>query len=126
MLPFDANATEYIQTVEGNFIGEILRNFDTVRNGTSTVKYMHDFLHDNDIGPIAGALGITALRWPGMGSNIAFELWRTDSGALHARVLYCGQPIETIHGTLDWLPLEELEGILRPFVPEDIVALCNS
>lgn len=28
-----------------------------------------------DIGPILGALGIKALRWPGMGSNIAFEVW---------------------------------------------------
>lgn len=44
---------------------------------------------------------------------------------LYARVLYSGQPVETIHGTLDWLPLSSLIDILTPYVPEDIVALCG-
>jgi 2-phosphoxylose phosphatase len=63
-----------------------------------------------------------------MGSNIAFEIWRTEGrdSALFARVLYSGQPIETVHGTLDWLPLESLISILKPYVPVDIVALCNA
>jgi 2-phosphoxylose phosphatase len=69
------NAKVYIQTVEGLFIGEIIRGIKALQNGTTKAKYVHDFVHDGDIGPIAGALGITALRWPGMGSNIAFEIW---------------------------------------------------
>lgn len=48
------------------------------------------------------------------------------SSSLFARVLYCGQPIETIHGTLDWLPLESLIAILQPYVPTDIESLCNA
>lgn len=121
-----SNATTYIQTVEGLFIGEILQRFASVQAGKNTVKYEHDFVHDGDIGPIAGALGIQSLRWPGMGSNIAFELWKVDGGAIYARVLYSGQPMETIHGLLDWLPLSRLVGILKPYVPADIVQLCNS
>jgi len=77
---------------------------------------------------VLGALGITQLRWPAMGSNIAFEIWRTEgtNSSLFARVLYCGKPIETVHGILDWLPLESLIAILKPYVPTDIVALCSA
>ena len=121
-----SDAKKYIWTTEGLFIGEILSRFAAVQAGTSTIKYEHDFLHDGDIGPIAGALGITALRWPGMGSNIAFEIWKANDGSLYARVLYSGQPMRTIHGILDWIPLSQLVDILDPFVPKDIIALCNS
>ncbi|KIY42898.1 histidine acid phosphatase [Fistulina hepatica ATCC 64428] len=121
-------ATLYIQLVEGLFIGEVLARFEAVANGTSDLKFSHTFAHDGDVGPVLGALGINELRWPGMGSNIAFEIWETSDSQnpLYARVLYCGQPIETIYGVLDWLPLSSLIAILRPFVPEDIVAMCNA
>ena len=69
------NVTAYIQTVEGLFIGEIVRGLQSVQDGTNTYKYVHDFVHDGDIGPICGALGITSLRWPAMASNLALELW---------------------------------------------------
>ena len=125
----NANATEYIQLVEGLFIGEILAHFKAVIAGTTSTVYSHTFVHDGDIGPILGALGITALRWPAMASNIAIEIWETEgeySASLYSRVLYCGKPVETIHGTLDWLPLESLIAIMQPFVPTDIVAQCNA
>ncbi|KAH8649852.1 histidine phosphatase superfamily [Xylariales sp. PMI_506] len=121
----------YIQTVEGVFIGEFLSHFQDLLNGNqSSVKYRHYFVHDNDLGPFLGALGIKQLRWPGMGSNIAFEVWQTGTcssgtSGLYARVLYSGQPIETIYGTLDWIPLSELISILSPYVPADIVSLCS-
>lgn len=124
---------KYIQVVEGLFIGEIVSRLESVANGTiQEGKYSHVFVHDGDIGPVAGALGVESLRWPGMGSNIAFEIWKTHNhaseanDAYFARVLYSGQPIKTIHGDIDWMPLESLLGILRPFIPTDIVTLCNS
>lgn len=66
---------EYITLVEGLFLGEILARFEGVKTGTFTGRYSHIFVHDGDIGPVAGALGIEALRWPGMASNIVFEIW---------------------------------------------------
>ncbi|RHZ49830.1 histidine phosphatase family protein [Aspergillus thermomutatus] len=121
----NANATRYIQLVEGLFIGEIVRKLEAVAEGTSGLSYSHNFVHDGDIAPILGALGIKALRWPGMGSNIAFEVWKTSSSEYFARVLYSGHTIETIHGRLDWIPLSTLLDILRPFIPEDIISMCN-
>lgn len=43
----------------------------------------------------------------------------------YARVLYSGQPVETIHGTLDWMKLSELVGIMSPYVPGNITDLCG-
>ena len=121
----NANATAYIQSLEGNFIDEILDKLTAVANGTSELKWVHDFLHDNDVGPIVASLGITVLRWPGLGSNVAFELWQTDSNEWYVRVLYSGVPLQTIYGALDWVPLQRIVDIMQPFVPTDIVALCS-
>lgn len=68
-------ATRYIQLVEGMFIGEIVGRLQAVRDGTSELVYEHVFAHDGDVGPVLGALGIVGLRWPGMGSNVAIEVW---------------------------------------------------
>ncbi|RAK80200.1 histidine phosphatase family protein [Aspergillus fijiensis CBS 313.89] len=122
----NANATRYIQLVEGLFIGEIVQHLEAVAQGSSALVYRHNFVHDGDLGPVLGALGIRALRWPGMGSNIAIEIWETANSEHYARVLYSGRAIETIHGTLDWIPLASLIEILRPFIPDDIITLCEA
>lgn len=69
------NATLYIQLTEGLFIKEILGRIEAVAHGKSDLVYSHNFVHDGDIGPVLGALGIEQLRWPAMASNIAFEIW---------------------------------------------------
>ncbi|KAJ5455607.1 uncharacterized protein N7458_003871 [Penicillium daleae] len=120
--------TKYIQVVEGLFIGEIVAHLQAVQDGKSTLDYSHVFVHDGDIGPILGALGINALRWPAMASNIAIEVWKThdkSSVGYYARVLYSGQPVQTIHGTLDWIDLADLIAILSVYVPTDIKSLCG-
>ncbi|RMJ23042.1 Histidine acid phosphatase, partial [Aspergillus sp. HF37] len=50
---------------------------------------------------------------------------KTSDTKLYARVLYSGHPLETIHGSLDWIPLSTLKDILKPFVPEDIISICK-
>ncbi|KAL4967056.1 histidine phosphatase family protein [Aspergillus stella-maris] len=117
--------TEYITVIEGMFIRELVRKFEAVRDGKEEAVYNHVFAHDGDIAPLLGALGIRALRWPGMASNVAFEIWETTTGEFFARVLYSGRAIETVHGVLEWVPLDRLIEILNVYVPEDIVALCG-
>ncbi|KAJ5232849.1 hypothetical protein N7468_005805 [Penicillium chermesinum] len=117
---------KYIQVVEGLFIGEIVARLKAVRDGTSALDYVHNFIHDGDIGPVLGSLGIDALRWPGMASNIAFEIWKTNAtGSLFSRVLYSGHPVKTVHGELDWVSIDDLIDIMTPYVPTDIKALCG-
>lgn len=66
--------------------------------------------------------------WPGMGSEIVFELWRKGKGGKHyVRVLFSGQPLETSTplGTLDMVPLDKLDAYLDGVIPQDMVAACN-
>ncbi|CAG8362180.1 unnamed protein product [Penicillium salamii] len=121
------DVVKYIQVVEGLFIGEIVSRLQAVLDGKSSLDYSHIFIHDGDIGPILGALGIEVLRWPAMASNIAFEVWETEGSekSFYARVLYSGHPVRTVHGVLDWVPLSDLIGILHPYVPQDITSLCE-
>ncbi|KAK9453393.1 putative histidine acid phosphatase [Dipodascopsis uninucleata] len=116
---------KYITLVEGLFIGEIVSNFEAVLRGDKDYVFRHTFVHDGDIGPVLGALGIKALRWPAMASNIAFEIWETSKSQHYVRVLYSGHTLKTIYGDLEWMPLTQLIKILKKYVPDDIIALCN-
>lgn len=97
------NATDYIKSVSGPFIAEIIDRLDKPPKG---LKFSHTFAHDGDIGPLSGALGIETLRWPGMGSNIAIEVWEVDCKKI-VRVLYCGAPIRSRFGFGDGVPLDQ-------------------
>lgn len=97
------NATDYIKATSGPFIAEIV---DRLQNPVKDLVFSHTFAHDGDIGPLAGALGIETLRWPGMGSNIALEVWSVDNQKI-IRVLYCGAPIRSRFGYGDGVPLDE-------------------
>ncbi|KAF9579457.1 hypothetical protein BGW38_004272 [Lunasporangiospora selenospora] len=129
----NSQATQLIQVVEGLFIGEIVGRLQAVLDGKQEYVYAHTFFHDGDIGPILGALGIDVMRWPGMASNVAIEIWEVSAEQFHkapatthyARVLYSGHPIKTIHGTLDWIELSKLISILQVYVPKDIISLCG-
>ena len=69
------DASQYIKLVEGLFLKEIATRLESVAESTLVRAYTHHFLHDGDLCPVLGALGIEQLRWPGMASNIAFEVW---------------------------------------------------
>lgn len=48
-----------------------------------------------------------------------------EQESLYARVLYIGQPLETMQGELDWIGLLSVVDIMSPYVPENITALCR-
>jgi hypothetical protein len=50
----------------------------------------------------------------------------TLSSSFFARVLYSGQPLESIYGRMDWVPLSDLLDILKQYVPGDIIGQCNA
>lgn len=97
------NATDYIKATSGPFIAEII---ERLRHRAKGLVFSHTFAHDGDIGPLSGALGIQTLRWPGMGSNIAIEVWSVNNQQV-VRVLYCGAPIRSRFGYGDGIPLGE-------------------
>lgn len=122
------NTTDYITGTEGLFIGEISQHLTQVSLGKSSLKFSHIFAHDGDVGSVAGALGIELLRWPGMDSNIAFELWEETTGKTKeyfVRVLYCGAPIRSTKGDLNWMALDNFQNILGEYINPNMVEFCN-
>ena len=54
------------------------------------------------------------------------KIGKLSNGAFYARVLYSGQPLRTVHGILDWIALDDLIDNMSPYIPTDIIALCNN
>lgn len=119
------NVTEAIQLTSGLYIADLIEQLRGMADGSSTLRYIHHFMHDGDIGPLAGSLGIESLRWPGMASNIALELWKTDDHQTYVRVLYGGQTIRSRHGHFEWMPVDQFLSLWQKYVPHNFVQQCS-
>lgn len=118
------NVTEAIQLTSGLLIRDLIAQVQQIASPKSELQYAHLFLHDGDLGPLAGSLGIQTLRWPGMASNLAVEVWKTSRGKDYVRVLYSGSPLRSRHNDLDWMPLHKFVQLWRRYVPHDFVKQC--
>ena len=101
----------------GPFIAEIIAHIKKAAEGKAQ-RYSHLFMHDGDIAPLAASLGIKTLRWPGMASNIALELWKADKH--YVRVLYSGSTIHSTMADLEWMALDDFVSEWAKFVPKDL------
>lgn len=119
------NVKEAIQLTSGLYIQDLIGQLHEMKDENSELQYVHHFMHDGDIGPLAGSLGIESLRWPGMASNIAIELWTTDDHQTFVRVLYSGHTIRSKHGNLDWMPFDDFIKLWSEYVPKNFVSQCN-
>jgi acid phosphatase len=100
-----------------------------VVNGERDVIYWHNVAHDGSLSRLLSILQIEQMVWPGMGSEVVFEVWGkagnstiiSRAGALgvaaesvsglYARVLFGGQTLRSSNpslGLLDMLPVETL------------------
>jgi acid phosphatase len=107
-------------------------------SGVSSTRYFHKYVHSRrrgiDVsfahdGSTAAVLGILQAHypiWPGMASEIVFELWQKGDGN-YVRVLFSGQPLitSTPLGVLDMIRYEDFEEYLDIVLPKDIVNLCS-
>jgi hypothetical protein len=107
--------------------------------GTNKLRYMHNIAHDGSVSPVLGFLQVDTMFWPGMGSEIVFELYKKsvqntnnaqDASDWFIRVLWLGQPLATSTplGTLDVIPLEDFLGYIEDMIGSgsDLYAACNS
>ena len=75
-------------------------------------SYFHSIqvAHDGSVSPLLGLLQIDVMVWPGMGSEVVFELYKnTCNQQYYIRVLWSGQPMKTSTplGTLDMVKIED-------------------
>jgi hypothetical protein len=80
------------------------------RNATaSSPIYRHNVAHDGSISRLLSILQLSKMVWPGMGSEVVFELYsKKDSDCHFLRVLWGGQVLQSSHptfGAMDMIPL---------------------
>ncbi|KAL1407401.1 hypothetical protein Q8F55_006833 [Vanrija albida] len=123
------NSTLYSALKMGAWFRELVGHMDGAVSGENKIKYLHNFAHDGSVSPVLGLLQIAHPVWPGMGSEVVFELWESRQTSTHAvRVLWGGQPLVTSTplGTLDMVPYDQFVAYLDATIPADLVAACYS
>ncbi|KAF8154514.1 histidine phosphatase [Crassisporium funariophilum] len=105
----DAPASaQYAALRYGAWVLELRAHLEGKVDGTSKIKYFHNVAHDGSISALLGFLQISDMVWPGMGSEVSFELYSQKSNYF-IRVLWGGQPMKTSTplGVLDMIPLAD-------------------
>lgn len=69
-----ASATSY-----GVWIGELTTHIRDFIAGKSDVIYRHNVAHDGSISRLLSVLQLDEMVWPGMGSEVVFELYKKGS-----------------------------------------------
>ncbi|KAL1741155.1 histidine phosphatase superfamily [Schizophyllum fasciatum] len=102
-----ANSTLYSALRYGAWMLELKAHLEDAITGKSAVKYYHNIAHDGSVSALLGFLQISNMVWPGMGTEVVFELYE-KAGEHSIRVLFGGQPMKTSTplGTLDLIPVE--------------------
>ena len=63
----------------GVWIGELTTHLRKSINGTSNVIYRHNVAHDGSVSRLLSILQLDVMVWPGMGSEVIFELYKKES-----------------------------------------------
>jgi len=97
-------------------------------DGTSQLKYFHNIAHDGSMSPLLGFLQVDEMVWPGMGSEVVFELYKSKSDYF-IRVLWGGQPMKTSTplGVLDMIPLSSFLSYIDSAIgsPSSLFTACT-
>ncbi|PSS06722.1 hypothetical protein M430DRAFT_54522 [Amorphotheca resinae ATCC 22711] len=126
-----ASATSY-----GVWIGELTTHIRDFISGNSSVIYRHNVAHDGSISRLLSVLQIDVMVWPGMGSEVVFELYKkastpvppiphssarpsptfpTSSSGYYLRVLWGGQVMRSSNPSLGLMDMVPLETVLAYF-----------
>ncbi|KAK3048205.1 hypothetical protein LTR09_010366 [Extremus antarcticus] len=100
----------------GIWIAELASNLRDAMSPSTSVsdearpKYRHNVAHDGSVSRLLSILQLDRMVWPGMGAEVAFELYSKDS-CYFVRVLWGGQVLESSHpafGKMELLPVDTL------------------
>ncbi|KAM0754264.1 phosphoglycerate mutase-like protein [Meredithblackwellia eburnea MCA 4105] len=121
-------STAFANLRYGAWVAELLLELERTMRGESHLKYRHHVAHDGSIAPLLGILQARELAWPGLGSELVFEVWREELAKQHfVRVLWSGQPLETSTplGTLDMIHIGKFIDFFKQQLPSDLRNACN-
>ncbi|KAI1862375.1 uncharacterized protein JN550_010237 [Neoarthrinium moseri] len=135
----------------GVWIAELAAHMRSVISGTNDILYFHNVAHDGSISRLLSVLQIEEMVWPGMGSEIIFELykrtdrssdsrvpptsrqlrWAEGQGGFYVRVLFGGKTLKSSNpslGLISMLPVETLLAYFDGLVGENaslVKGKCN-
>lgn len=82
------NADEYVKYQFGGFVQELVRNLDSIRSGHAAPKLTAYFGHDGTMVRLFKTLAQAGdILWPGLGSEVVFEVWQDKAGSKYMRIL---------------------------------------
>lgn len=92
----------------GIWMAELAANLRAAIAGTDTVIYRHNVAHDGSVARLLSILQIDVMVWPGMGSEVVFEMYEKD-GEVFLRVLWSGEVLTSSNpslGRMDLIPVD--------------------
>lgn len=117
----------------GLWVAELANNMRAAMSGGSPIKYRHNVAHDGSLSRLLSILQIDVMVWPGMGSEVVFELWKSkSSGCWTLRVLWKGQVLRSSNpslGTMDMIPVDTFLSYMDGLVGVNgskVKGLCSS
>ena len=100
----------------GIWVAELVQNMRDRVNGTSSVIYRHNIAHDGSVSRLLAILQIDVMFWPGMGSEVVFEMYkRSADGKRFVRVLFGGQVMRSSNPGLGLLDMLDVDVLLAYF-----------
>ncbi len=129
----------------GIWVAELVSNIRNSMNGQSDIIYRHNIAHDGSISRLLSFLQLDVMVWPGMGSEVVFELYQksgtsagssssdaqTSPSGYYLRVLWSGQLFKSSNPTLglmDMIPIEDFLAYVDGLVGVDgslMMSKCN-
>jgi acid phosphatase len=123
----------------GIWIGELAAHLrDQVAGADGKIVYRHNVAHDGSVSRLLSILQLDVMVWPGMGSEVVFELYRKrghdhGEGNDHfVRVLWGGQVLRSSNpdlGVMDMIPvgilLEYFDGLVGA-KGSSVLGLCKA
>ena len=95
----------------GVWMAELAQNIRDRISGSSPIIYRHNVAHDGSISRLLSILQVDVMVWPGMGSEVVFEIYNDKGGARYVRILWGGKVLRSSNpslGLVDMLPLGTL------------------
>ncbi|CAD0106057.1 unnamed protein product [Aureobasidium uvarum] len=122
---------EYARRSYGIWVAELANHFRAAQTGNDSVIYRHDVAHDGSISRLLALLQIQEMVWPGMGSEVVFELY-SKHNEWFVRILWGGQVLRSSSPTLgnevDMVPLQNILAYFDGLVGRGaslVPGLCN-
>ena len=115
----------------GVYVAELAQNIRDAISGASPVLYRHNVAHDGSLSRLLSILQVDVMVWPGMGSEVVFELYRKGNDRF-VRILWGGVLLRSSNpalGLVNLIPVETLLGYFDELVGVQAVkvpGLCSA